>query len=285
MNEEIEYAEMLEIPVSTVNVVKKRTRKQKKSADLKEKVISKVNETAETEGTGELLAAEETATEETGEVLPIPIPRTRKKPLFARLFQREEKSWEYAEEAVAEPTVERSARSNGQSLALGIEFAVACALCLGIFLTNFFMPHSAINVFFRSLTERETVDSRTYADFALANVVYDESVALTVSETGVLSFTDDCCVYPSVEGTVMGVLQESDGSFTVKIAHTPTFSAVITGLTYAPVEVGGKVKTNVPIGYSNGEREVQVTMYEAGELLNCFYVTEENCLAWVTVEE
>ena len=47
MNEEIEYAQMLEIPVSTVNVVKKRGRKPKKSTALKEKVISKVNDAAE----------------------------------------------------------------------------------------------------------------------------------------------------------------------------------------------------------------------------------------------
>ena len=284
MNEEIEYAEMLEIPVSTVNVVKKRTRKSKKSADLKEKVISKVNETADTQDLALAEIAVAAPEESTGEVLPIAIPRERKRAWFERLFRRGEKSWETAEES-AELPEQPSPRANRQSLVLGIEFAVACALCLGIFLTNVLMPHSAINVFFRSLTERETVDARTYADFVLSGVVYDESVALTVSETGVLSFTDECCVYPSVDGTVSEVLQENDGSFTVKIAHTPTFSAVITGLTYAPVEVGGKVKTNVPVGYSNGEREVQVTMYEKGELLNCFYVTDENCLAWVTVEE
>jgi hypothetical protein len=231
------------------------------------------------------VAQAELPEEGVGEVAPIAIPRQRKRPLFERLFRRGEKSWDGEETPPVAPAEPVENRRNGQQWVLGVQFAVACALCLGIFLTNVFMPHSAINVFFRSLTERETVDARTYADFTLANVVYDESVALVVSETGVLSFTDECCVYPSVDGTVSDVLQEIDGSFTVKIAHTPTFSAVITGLTYAAVEVGGKVKTNVPIGYSKGEREVQVTMYEKGELLNCFCVTEENCLAWVTVEE
>ena len=45
MNEEIEYAEMLEIPVSTVNVVKKKNRRVrgKNAPNLKERLISRVN--------------------------------------------------------------------------------------------------------------------------------------------------------------------------------------------------------------------------------------------------
>ena len=53
MNEEIEYAEMLEIPVSTVNVIKKRRRRKQKSEPipqtpteplLKDSVIAQVND-------------------------------------------------------------------------------------------------------------------------------------------------------------------------------------------------------------------------------------------------
>ena len=54
MNEEIEYAEMLEIPVSTVNVIRKNERRRKKksipneeSAPLKETVIDRINERIE----------------------------------------------------------------------------------------------------------------------------------------------------------------------------------------------------------------------------------------------
>ena len=48
--------------------------------------------------------------------------------------------------------------------------------------------------------------------------------------------------------------------------------------------VDDAVKANVPVGYSEGETEVQVTMYSGGTLLNCFELTEENCLAWVVQE-
>ena len=47
MNEEIEYAEMLEIPVSTVNVVQKKRRVRGKG--LKEKLIARINGEAEEE--------------------------------------------------------------------------------------------------------------------------------------------------------------------------------------------------------------------------------------------
>ena len=48
MNEELEYAEMLEIPVSTINVVRKKSRRAK-NAGLKEKLITHVNRRVATE--------------------------------------------------------------------------------------------------------------------------------------------------------------------------------------------------------------------------------------------
>ena len=49
MNEQLDYAEMLEIPVNTVNVTKKKSifkRKQKAAPqdDIKERVVESVNE-------------------------------------------------------------------------------------------------------------------------------------------------------------------------------------------------------------------------------------------------
>ena len=63
-----------------------------------------------------------------------------------------------------------------------------------------------------------------------------------------------------------------------------TFTGVISGLNHVYYEVGSAVKANVPLGYTNGETDVQVTMYSNGTLLNCFQLTDENCLAWVTQE-
>ena len=48
MSESIDYAEMLEIPVNTLNVVKKKGRK-KKDDDLKSRAVREVNERMEEE--------------------------------------------------------------------------------------------------------------------------------------------------------------------------------------------------------------------------------------------
>ena len=168
---------------------------------------------------------------------------------------------------------------------LGAEFAAACVLCGAIFLTNIFIKNSAINTFFRSLNspsaEAVVTDTRSYSDFTLSPVVSELTDAeLQLSPAGVLSFTEECCVYPAADGVVSEIV-EKNGLYTVKIAYSDTFTGVINGLDYAYYAVGDEVKANIPVGFSKGESEVQVTMYSSGELLSCFQLTEENCLAWI----
>lgn len=170
---------------------------------------------------------------------------------------------------------------------LGAEFAAACALCGAIFLTNVFMPGSAINTFFRTLSKDSdtAADNRAYTEFTLSSVVSEYSdVELALSPTGVLTFQATCCVYPAADGTVSAVTKAEDGTYTLRISHSDTFSGVIGGLECVYYEVGDAVKANVPVGFADGETEVQVTMYSSGELLNCFELTEENCLAWLKQE-
>ena len=153
---------------------------------------------------------------------------------------------------------------------------------------NVFLPQSAINTFFRSIysASTATADTREYSEFTLSPVVSELSDAeLSLSPTGILSFTDEGCVYAAADGTVSGVTQNEDGTYTVKIAHSDSFTGVFNGLDFIYYAEGDTVLANVPLGYSNGESEVQVTMYSSGVLLNCFQLTEENCLAWVEAVE
>ena len=173
-------------------------------------------------------------------------------------------------------------------IAMTAEFAATCALCGIIFLTNVFMPSSAINTFFRALNGNngQTIDRRAYTDFTLSPVVSELSNAeFLLSENGVLSFTDECCVYPVANGTVSELQRLDNGTYRVKISHSDTFTGVIDGLDYVYYAVGEEVKSNVPVGFSKGETEVQMTMYSGGMLLNCFTITEENCLAWLDDKE
>ena len=321
MNEEIEYAEMLEIPVSTVNVVKKKRARKRKSeqpsaraatpptppSDLKESVIAQVNdklldEPVESEHITADAALFAEGANSQGNIdfndIPERIDTVRLYSARERAFRREDVRLDAQDYALQNGELENDGgryASKRETKAekrvrfvLGAEFALACALCGAIFLTNVFLPDSAINTFFRALdgsAKTATTDNRTYADFTLSSVVNDFSEAeLTLSPTGILSFTHECCVYPAADGKVSAVTQNADGTYTLKIAHSDSFTGVIGGLDQVYYAEGETVKANVPVGYSTGEAEVQVTMYSSGTLLNCFELTEENCLAWVVQE-
>lgn len=299
MKQEIEYAEMLEIPVSTVNIERKKGRAKRvrnaprptadKPVDLQESVIARVNDRLDGEPPEERISADaELFAESANSEGSVRFDGETDRIDTVRLYSDEERAAarryasEYATDGFETPL------SKGARLALGIEFAAACALCGAIFLTNVFMPSSAINTFFRTLATNPTsakTDDRGYADFTLSNVVNDfADVEMTISPAGVLSFQNKGCVYSAADGRVLNVEQNADGGYTVKIAHSDSFSGVITGLQNVYYAVGDEVKANVPVGYSDGESKVQVTMYSDGELLHCFELNEENCLAWVRSE-
>ena len=321
MNEEIEYAEMLEIPVSTVNVVRKNQRRKRAKANdptaeqitaspeptppLKDSVIAQVNDRLndtpqenepETPTMEEELPAESSQPEGRLDFDPIP-----ERIDTVRLYSTDEAgAWRgslYPQDYTLENENEGGRYALNKKwntpkalrIALNAEFIAACALCGAIFLTNVFMPNSAINTFFRSIGTASAMaqtDARPYTDFTLSPVVSELSNAeLSLSPAGILSFTDECCVYPTANGKVVGITQNADGSYSVKIAHSDSFTGVFSGLDSVYYAVGDEVKANVPLGYTDGENEVQVTMYSGGVLLNCFELTEENCLAWVEAEQ
>ena len=320
MNEEIEYAEMLEIPVSTVNIVRKNQRRKKIKAHrhttentelfatelpappLKDSVIAQVNNRLndDEDSTEQTIRQEDFSEENTGE------GSLDERLNFDPAFERVDTTRLYSSEETGgwknsifnQPYDQENQNKGGRyalnykkdknspfKIVLNTEFVAVCALCGAIFLTNVFMPNSAINTFFRSIhsaTAMAQTDTRQYSDFTLSPVISELSSAeLSLSPAGILSFTEACCVYPAANGTVSSVVQNSDGSYTVKITHSDTFPGVFNGLDFVYYSVGDEVKANVPLGYSNGENEVQVTMYSGGVLLNCFQLTEENCLTWV----
>ena len=252
MNDEINYAEMLEIPVETVTV---RRRERKKAAaeaednNLTDQLVAEVNDRM-AEADEPVLEAEDPNYAESKQ-----IERTPK--------SAKKKSW-----------VKR--------LLLG-ELVAVCALCAVIFLTNIFLQNSAINTFVRGLFEGETrtADNREYSDFKLYPVVNDSvDTAITVSETGVVSFTANCSVYSPASGTLTKVNGNKETGYTVEIKHSDKFSTIISGLDSVYLAQGDSVMYNLPIGYTDGEGAVNVMMYSGDTLLNCVSA-ENNKLAWI----
>lgn len=235
--QELDYAEMLEIPVSTVNVTKKKSffkRRETPRNDLKEQVVDSVNERV-----GAYVEAENLS------------------------------------DPPAEERVRAAGRDRGSVILIG-EIAAVCVIALAIFLTNVFMPTSAINSFIGSLANpKEETPEPTYKECALSSVVGDFSDAdLAVSSEGVLSFSAEGCVYPVCDGKVVSVNLQN-GAYVVEIAHTSTFSSVITGLTDVYMGENESVKATLPFAYSDGKGEVRVSLYDGDALLNCFSLSGE----------
>lgn len=237
MNEEtqgLDYAQMLEIPVSTVNVVRKRSlfRRRKPEEDLKDRVVESVNERVEG------ASAEE--------------------------------SFSYVRtEDLSEPPAPVKEKKSGLGKILIAEAVAACLIAAGIFLTNVFVPNTAINAFMGSLTAVKEKEA-AYTEFKLTPVVSETSDAeMSVTDDGVLHFTEKTSVYPVCDGEIASVTR-TDGVYTVKIAHTSAFTSVFTGLDTVYAQVGDDVAANIPFAYSNGESEVRVSMYDGETQLNCY---------------
>lgn len=228
MNEQLDYAQMLEIPVSTVNVVKKKSlfrRKSKPSANLKDMVVDSVNgRVGDTFVSPENLGGTAAAN---GDFV-------KKKDNSAKIIMGE---------AVA-----------------------ACLIAAGIFLTNIFVPDTVINAFMGNLTAVKEKEA-SYNELTLSPVTSSLSEAdVTVGSDGVIRFTEKTSVYPLCDGEVKEVVREN-GLYTVKIAHTSTFTSVFTGLDTVYVNEGDDVRANLPFAYSEGDTEVSVSMYDGDTLL------------------
>lgn len=228
MNDELNYAEMLEIPVETVTVNRKEKKRKPREKELADQVIEEVNDRLESAD-----------------------------PAFAesRTIERE-----------ARPQRKSSAAKKilfGEFVAV---CALLAAIFLtNLFLENSAI-NTFVRGLFRGQTS--VADSRTYSDFTLSPVVHDPIESdITVSDMGVMSFVAQCSVYPPVAGTVESVSGNAETGYSVRIRHSDSFTTIMSGLDIVSASAGDDVRVNIPIGFSDGEGEVRVMFYEGDELI------------------
>ena len=137
MNEKLQYASMLEIPVSTYKPTKKRRLGRKKSAateDVKKELLKKVNAISEVESVPS--APEKTSAEEVAETL------------TENVASMDERG-EVAESdkivtASVMPVKSKKEKRKVRISAVAVELAVIGVLLAVIFLTSAFYPQSGI---------------------------------------------------------------------------------------------------------------------------------------------
>ncbi|MBQ3116027.1 MAG: peptidoglycan DD-metalloendopeptidase family protein [Clostridia bacterium] len=261
MNEKLQYASMLEIPVSTCSVTvkegKKLFKRKKKEVNpdvVKEKLITKVN-----------------LSQENQEPIKEPIENILEQPT-------EQVDFEQKETVSIEKKVKKS---RSKISIIGTQFIIIGVLVATIFLTNAFYPDSGINVFMREVfgsnSGVEQVDERSYDQFAPV-LALDEQVSVTLSD-GVIGFTGESSVYAPCDGTVAWVSSSEDGSFSMEITHSTNFSTVINGLEHVYVSQGDKVFSNVPVGYS-AENGGNLCFKDASGSLISDYKLVEQSVVW-----
>ncbi len=276
MNEKLQYATMLEIPVNTANITYKPAKrrrvfkKKSKSPDaVKEELLSKVN--AESEITEQAIpqeAAVERA-EDTAEISEEVMPQ-------AAEDAAEETVGQAAEETYVSTSVRKKKRKPFFKFSVISAEIVAIAVLVGaIFITNALYSDSAINVFMRRVFSVETAAAeKTYKDFSPV-MNFDGDVSL---DNGIISYTGSGSVYAPTDGTVSSVVKEEDGTYTMVVAHSAVFSSTLSGLSYAYLGAGDSVFDNIPVGYVEG-----------GGLTMCFnsenavitdYTIEDNAVLW-----
>lgn len=288
MNEEIEYAQMLEIPVSTINLVKKKKRAKKTKTDLKEDLIARVNERMQY-APPEMAAAqadERILQEQAARQTPTQASETAQTPPVFVISDEDAPATASETFTISLENAPKMERKKPLKLTsehvLTAEFAAACVLCGGIFLTNVFMPNSAINTFFRSFSGGQSaVAEKNYYEFDMQSVLGEITQGeIELSPTGVLTVKAKGCIYPALDGNVTSVTEVDGGAWEMRVGYTDEFYGVISGLDEVYYKAGDRVRSNIPVGYSDGNGSITVSLYSGGALLNCFTLDENGCPVW-----
>lgn len=247
-----EYLEMIELPVSTCEMVTP----QKKKKFFKGRLIRSVNKKVEEDNKAQepqIEAAEMTQ-----------VPETVTEPIKIETV-KEVKS------------KERKERPKFKLDLIGAEVIAIFVLVVTILLTNIFWEDSGINTMIRSVFGSEAqaqVDDRLNTAFSC--VAPSKTGEIEVID-GVMNIAEKSVIYPPYQGTVTKAV-EANGLYTITVAHSDVFYSVISGVEFVYCQVGDKVYDNLPIAYS-GDGGTQVAMYNNGEIVKNFIIDNGN-IVW-----
>jgi len=281
MNEKLQYAEMLEIPQSTVNITYKRVKpkkfafkRKKKQTDeeIKNSLLEKVN--SETLGENSDPVAETFMSAETTEDVAL----QTEEPTAEEGAGVNEEVYENPDSTVTirPKKAKRRGKVNFKFNVITAQLVIIGALIATIFLTNALVPGSGINTFLQGVfgTNQQTT-AVSYEDYSPSVPVKDVS-GISV-ENGVMTLSGEGSVYPPCDGKVTSVT-ETNGKYDIVVEHSEKFKTVFSGVDFAYVSAGESVYKTIPVGYMKGEN-VSVCFYD-GDSMITDYTVSENTVVW-----
>lgn len=283
MNEKLQYAEMLEIPVNTCNITYKPTKKRlfkgktKTLEEVKDKVVKKVNDTVETSVLDKEFAREKTAeiALEKYEETDSPTSEYSAENIAVQIQN------EYEEKA--QKPIEKQVKRKFKLGVIGAQILVVCALVATIILTSVLIPNSGINTLFAGVfgveNQAESVikDEREYSEFTAAIPVKNAS-QVTLAD-GVMSLNGNGSVYAPCKGTVSAVTTDANGKITLEIAHNNNFKTVLKGMDFAYFNEGETVLATIPVGYIE-EGGATACFYDKDGAVITDYTLGDNGVVW-----
>ena len=253
-----DYSEMIEMPVSTCEMV---IAPKKKSRFLRGRLIRSVNK-----------KTFESAQEPTA-----PIAGERDKD---KADPQEVAREAFADERVpTKSKVKKFAEKKEKQFKFDLVVAEVIAvfvLIVAILLTNIFWEDSGINTMIKSVfgTGTATVsDTRTAKDLAVSAPTATDGVTL---DGGIMTFTCAAAVYAPASGTVSSVSM-TDGVYTMTIKHSDVFKTVISGADAVYLKEGDSVYDNIPVAYA--AEGTTVAMYDGGTLA-ADYMLDNGRIVW-----
>lgn len=240
MNEKLQYADMLEIPVSTTSITYKRIKKKRakkpkvSSEDVKNELIEKVNAPLELTGQDQEIVETQVRSKRKG---------------FSIV------SLQLCVIALLVVVILVSTVTNPNS---GIN----------VFLNQVFGGEQIV----------DSIDERTYEQFSPV-FASSESGLEYVIENGNTTVNGTGTAYAPVDGKVESITLDGEGKYSLTVYHSENFSSVISGLTFCYADVGDQIKAKIPVGYS-AEKTFTLCFLDGNDAVLTGYQIVNNQVVW-----
>ena len=245
MDDRLQYASMLGIPVNTSSVTvtqgKSKIKKRKKvdSEQVKQQLVDKVNMLSDVQPTEQSMQEEQSASP-TASVTP-------KKP---------------------------SRKLKLKVSTVAVQVVIIIALIATIFVTNSVYPNSGLNVFMRAVFGQNTQqDLREYTDFTPTL-----SAGTVTFSDGVINLKGEGSVYSSMDGKVESLTKDQNGKYTMQIRHSQNFLSVFSGIDYAYCQTGDLVYGTIPVGFVKEEVNLSFVSGDGAVIVN--YTIVDDTVIW-----
>ena len=254
MDNSLEYAKMIEIPVKTCEYSFKR----KPLFLRKKKLINAVNRQLQ-EDKSALISGENNEEMNNAQ---------------EEVFKSDNNSCDTLPAIYDEKLAMREKRKN---TIISAQVVAIFALISAIILTNVFWENSAMNTLFRSVFYsdiHDANDERDYNDFTLTLPIASEDGVSIVD--GAISVKGEYSLYPVCDGVVSKVERASDGTYTLTLKHSESFLSVIEGLDLVYFTVGEEINRHLPVGFV--KNIAKVYLYNGENLLTNYAAIENSII-------